>query len=58
MKILTNYPHPVGYRVVLCPNSMKHMVMDVAHCSSFAGHSGKQRTIDCIDLGYWWPGLI
>ena len=43
----------IGYPVVLCPDSMKQMVMDAAHCSSFAGHSGKQRTIDRIELGYW-----
>ena len=47
----------IGYPVVLCPDSMKHMVMDAAHCSPFAGHSGKQRAVDRIELGYWWPGL-
>ena len=47
----------IGYPLVLCPNSMKHMVMDAAYCSSFAHHIGKQRTIDHIELGYWWPGL-
>ena len=36
----------IGYTVVLCPDSIKHMVMDAAHCSPFAGHSGKQRTVD------------
>ena len=47
----------IAYPVVLCSDSMKHMVMDGAHCSSFAGLSGKQRTVDRIELGYWWPGL-
>ena len=53
------YKHEgIGYPVVLCPDSMKHMVMDAAHCSSFAGHSGKQGTVDHIELGYGWPGLM
>ena len=47
----------IGYPVVLCRDTMKHMVMDAAHCSSFAGQSGKHRTVDRIELGYWWPGL-
>ena len=47
----------IGYPVILCHDSMKHMVMDASYCSPFAGHSGKQRTVDGIELGYWWPGL-
>ena len=44
--------------VLLCPESMRFMVMDVAHCSPFSGHSGRQRTIDRVQLGYWWPGIL
>ena len=28
--------HPV----LLCPTSMRHLVIDAAHCSPLAGHSG------------------
>ena len=43
--------------VLLCPESMRYMVTDPAHCSPFSGHSGRQRTIDRVQLGYWWPGI-
>ena len=46
--------HPV----LLCPNSMRHLVIDAAHCSPLAGHSGRQRTIDRVELGFWWPGMM
>ena len=45
------------HHVLLCPNSMRYLVIDAAHCSLLAGHSGKQRTIDRVELGFWWPGL-
>jgi len=50
----------VGYpdhTVLLCPESLRHMVLDVAHCAWTGGHCGKQRTVDRVNLGYWWPGL-
>ena len=43
--------------VLLCPESMRFMIMDADHCSPFSGHSGRQRTIDTVQLGYWWPGI-
>jgi transposase InsO family protein len=45
--------HPV----LLCPRSLVDIVLNAAHCSFMGGHSGKQRTIDRVELGYWWPGL-
>ena len=39
--------------VLLCPESMRFMVMDAAHCWPFSGHSGWQRTNDRVQLGYW-----
>ena len=43
--------------VLFCPDSLKKIVLEAAHCSPMSGHSGKQRTIDRVELGYWWPGL-
>ena len=43
--------------VLLCPDSLKQMIMDVAHCSWTGGHSGKTRTIDRIQMGYYWTGM-
>ena len=43
--------------VLLCPESMRFMVMDATHCSPFSGHSGWPSTIDRVQLGYWWPGI-
>ena len=44
--------------LLLCPRGdLRDQVMDAAHNSPFAGHSGKQRTIDRIQLGFWWPGI-
>ena len=45
-------PGGLEHPVLLCPNSMRHLVIDAAHCSSLAGHRGKQRTIDCVELGF------
>ena len=47
------WEHPV----LLCLNSTRHLVIDATHCLLLAGHSGKQRTIDREELGFWWPGL-
>ena len=44
----------LDHPVLLCPNSMRHLVIDAAHFSPLAGHSGKQRTIDRVELGFWW----
>ena len=43
--------------VLFCPDSLKSVVIEAAHCSPMSGHSGKQRTIDRVELGYWWPGI-
>ena len=43
--------------VLFCPDSLKKIVLEAAHCFPMSGHSGKQRTIDRVELGYWWPGL-
>ena len=42
---------------LLTPVRMRQMVMDAAHCSREGGHSGKQRTVDRLELAYWWPGI-
>jgi putative transposase len=42
---------------LVCPDSLKKQVMDVAHCAWTGGHCGRQRTVDRILLGYWWPGM-
>ena len=31
--------------------------MDVAHAGFAGGHSGKNRTVDRLELAYWWPGI-
>ena len=43
--------------ILFCPDSLKKIVLEAAHCSPMSGHSGKQKTIDRVELGYWWPGL-
>ena len=43
--------------VLFCLDSLKNIVLEAAHCFPMSGHSGKQRTIDRVELGYWWPGL-
>ena len=43
--------------VLFCPDSLKMFVLEAAHYSPMSGHSGKQRTINRVELGYWWPGL-
>ena len=43
--------------VLLCPKSMRFMVMDAAICLPISGHSGRQRTIEWVHLGYWWPEI-
>ena len=45
------------YFVLLMPDSLKKIVMDVAHAGSAGGHSGKNRTVDRLELAYWWPGI-
>jgi transposase InsO family protein len=45
------------HSVLLCPKSLVDIVLNAAHCSFAGGHSGKQRTIDRVELGYWWPGI-
>ena len=35
---------------LLTPVKMRQMVMDAAHCSREGGHSGKQRTVDRLEL--------
>jgi len=45
------------HTVLLCPQSLRQIVLDVAHCSFTGGHSGKQRTVDRLELAYWWPGI-
>ena len=50
-------PNRCPISVLLCPRDLRDKVMDAAHNSPFAGHSGKQRTIDRIQLGFWWPGI-
>ena len=42
---------------LLTPVKMRQMVMDAAHCSRKDGHSGKQGTVDRLELAYWWPGI-
>ena len=42
---------------LLTPVKMRQMVMIAAHCSREGGHSGKQRTVDQLELAYWWPGI-
>ena len=42
---------------MFCPDSLKKIVLEAADCSQMSGHSGKQRTIDQVELGYWWPSL-
>ena len=32
-------------------------MIDAPHCPQLAGHSGKQRTIDHVELGFLWHGL-
>jgi len=44
-------------RVLLAPKCLRHMIMDAAHSSWAGGHSGKQRTVDRIELSYYWPGI-
>ena len=31
--------------------------MDVAYTGFAGGHSGKNRTMDRLELAYWWPGI-
>ena len=31
--------------------------MDVAHAGFAGGHCGKNRTVDRLELAYWWPGI-
>ena len=47
----------LDHPVLLCPSSIRWLVIDTAHFLPFAGHSGKQRTIDQVELGFRWPGL-
>jgi len=44
-------------RVLLAPECIRSMLMDAAHSSWAGGHSGKQRTVDRLELNYYWPGI-
>ena len=43
--------------VLFCKESLKKIVLEAAHCSPISGHNRKQRMIDRVELGYWWPYL-
>ena len=53
MNRLTRSP----YSVLLTPDALKKIVMDVAHAGFAGGHSGKNRTVDRLELAYWWPDI-
>ena len=52
-----NRPTRSPYSVLLTPDALKKIVMDVAHAGFAGGHSGKNRTVDRLELAYWWPGI-
>ena len=55
--IILRRPGRRTHSVLLCPERLRNIVMDVAHGGPDGGHSGKQRTVDKLELAYWWPGI-
>ena len=40
-----------------CSSSMRHLVMDAAHCSPLGGHSDRERTIHGVEWVLGGPGI-
>ena len=51
--------HPTRslWSVLLTPDELKQIIMDVAHTAFAGGYSGKNRTVDQLELAYWCPSI-
>ena len=42
---------------IMVPKTLRRNVMEVAHDSIFGGYLGIQKTKDCIQTNFYWPGM-
>ena len=43
--------------VILAPQSMRSKILNAAHSSWVAGHTGVEKTLNRVQSNFWWPGV-
>ena len=43
--------------VILAPDAMRNKILQAAHSSWVAGHTGVNKTLSRVQANFWWPGV-
>ena len=43
--------------VILAPDAMRNKILQAAHSSWVAGHTGVDKTLSRVQANFWWPGV-
>ena len=42
---------------MLAPDAMQSKILEAAHSSWVAGHTGVDKTLSRVQTNFWWPGV-
>ena len=43
--------------VILALDAMRNKILEAAHSSWVAGHTGVDKTLSRVQVNFWWPGV-